>query len=77
MIGCNLLDAVPCDVKAKYLKLQQKQNFFQTLAASVVYWNYWEIRHLTSKDCAPIVKYIGKRQVDKCEWKIGTDNCTW
>ena len=37
MIGCNLLDAVPCDVKAKYLKLQQKQNFFQTLAASVVY----------------------------------------
>ena len=29
--------------------------------------NYWEIQHLTSKDCAPIVKYIGKCQVDKHE----------
>ena len=26
-----------------------------------------EIQHLTSEDCAPILKYIGKRQVDKRE----------
>ena len=36
-----------------------------------------EIRHLIQTDCAPIFKYIGKRQVDKMNEKIGTDNHIW
>ena len=36
-----------------------------------------EIRHLMQTDCASIVKYIGKRQVDKMNEKTGTDNHIW
>ena len=34
-----------------------------------------KIWHLVLKDCAPIFKYIAKRQVDKMNEKIGTWKC--
>ena len=76
MLGIDLFDEIPCDVNAENISNCNKARYISDVGSKRGILKLLEIWHLTMKDCAPIVKYIGKRQVNKRERKIGTDNCT-
>ena len=89
MLGNNLLDEIPCDVRAEKNQFKRFQTATKAEYISCdvgrqweLLWNTkntgFEIWLLVPKDCAPIFVCICKRHVDKTvNEKIDTDNCTW